>query len=70
MQDTPERTALYEKMTRMAAEEMPWIFGVHRQNYVLKHSWLKNYIITDFEAGTEQYLDVDVEAKKVALEKL
>ncbi len=70
MQDSPERTALYEKMTRMAAEEMPWIFGVHRQNYVLKHSWLKNYIITDFEAGTEQYLDVDVEAKKVALEKL
>ncbi len=70
MQDTPERTALYEKMTRMAAEEMPWIYGVHRQNYVLKHSWLKNYVITDFEAGTEKYLDVDLAAKKVALEKL
>tara|TARA_R110000868_G_scaffold86182_10_gene241749 strand:+ start:2203 stop:3981 length:1779 start_codon:yes stop_codon:yes gene_type:complete len=70
MQDTPERTALYEKMVRMAAEEMPWIYGVHRQNYVLKHSWLKNYVITDFEAGSEQYLDVDLAAKKTALEKL
>lgn len=70
MQDTPERTALYEKMVRMAAEEMPWIYGVHRQNYVLKHGWLKNYVITDFEAGTEQYLDIDLDAKKIALEKL
>lgn len=70
MQDTPERTALYEKMTRMAAEEMPWIYGVHRQSYVLKHAWLKNYVITDFDAGTAQYLDVDLAAKKTALDKL
>lgn len=70
MQDTPERTALYEKMVRMAAEETPWIYGVHRQNYVLKHSWLKNYVITDFDAGTAAYLDVDLAAKKAALEKL
>lgn len=70
LQDSPERTALYEKMVRMAAEETPWIFGVHRQSYVLKHNWLKNYVITDFDAGTAQYLDVDLEAKNNALENL
>ncbi|MBT3234469.1 MAG: hypothetical protein HN353_00805 [Bdellovibrionales bacterium] len=64
MQDTPERTALYEKMNRMAAELVPWIFGVHRQSYVLFHGWLKNYIQSDFDAGVAQYLDVDLEKKK------
>lgn len=64
MQDSPERTALYEKLNKMAAEEVPWIYGVHRQSYLIKHSWLKNYITTDFEAGQDQYLDIDLDVKK------
>ncbi len=68
MQDTPERTALYEKLARIAAEEVPWIFGVHRQSYVLKHGWLKNHIVSDFDWGSVQYLNVDVN-KKVELSK-
>lgn len=70
MQDSPERTALYEKMNRMAAEEIPWIFGVHRQTYLLKHSWMKNYVQSDFEHGNAQYLNVDLAKKKEMLEKL
>ena len=70
MQDGPERTALYEKMNRMAAEEVPWIFLVHRQSFVVKHGWLKNYISTDFEAGISQYFDVDKKLKKETLKKL
>lgn len=69
MQDSPERTALYEKMNRMAAEEMPWIFGVHRQSFLLKQGWLKNYVPTDFDSGIAQYLDIDLEKKKELLEK-
>ncbi len=69
MQDSPERTALYEKMTRLAAEEAPWIYGVHRQSYLLKQGWLKNYIPTDFDSGIVQYLDIDLEKKKELLEK-
>lgn len=70
MQDSPERTALYEKLNRIAAEEVPWIYGVHRQSFVLKHAWLKNYIATDFDAGQEQFLNVDVEKKAELSEKL
>lgn len=70
MQDSPERTALYEKMYRMAAEEVPWVYGVHRQTFLLHHGWLKNYISTDFEAGRAQYLDLDLNKKSELLKKL
>lgn len=70
MQDSPERTALYEKMNRMAAEEMPLIFGVHRQTFVVKHGWIKNYIATDFDAGIAKYIDIDEKNKAEVLDKL
>ena len=65
MQDSPERTALYEKLNRMAAESVPLIYGVHRQTYLLKHGWVKNFINTDFEAGVAKYLNIDLEVRKI-----
>ncbi|OUR96133.1 hypothetical protein A9Q84_07160 [Halobacteriovorax marinus] len=70
MQDSPERTALYEKMNRIAADQAPWIYGVHRQNFTLRHSFLKNYMSTDFETGQAQYLNIDSKLKVKVLEKL
>lgn len=70
MQNSPERTALYEKMNRMAAEEMPLIFGVHRQTFVVKHGWIKNYIATDFDAGIAKYIDIDENNKAKVLDTL
>ncbi|MBT7610397.1 MAG: hypothetical protein HN576_11620 [Bacteriovoracaceae bacterium] len=70
MQDSPQRTALYEKMNRIVAEQVPWVFGVHRQSFVLQHSWLKNYISADFNAGQAQYLNIDLTKKKDMTSKL
>jgi ABC-type transport system substrate-binding protein len=70
MQDSPERTALYEKMYVMAAEDVPWIFGVHRTAVTLFHGWLKNYKYTEFTNAQAQYLNVDLEAKKELASKL
>lgn len=70
MQASLERTALYEKMNRMAAEEMPLIFGVHRQTFVVKHGWIKNYVATDFDAGIAKYIDIDEKKKAEVLDKL
>lgn len=64
MQDSPERTALYERMNRLVAEEVPWVFGVHRQDFSLVHGWVKNFIPSDFDAGRATYLNVDVEKKR------
>ena len=63
MQDSPERTKLYEKMNKMVAEEVPIIYGVHRQNYTLKQTWMKNFVASDFDAGRSQYLNVDKATK-------
>ncbi len=70
MQDSPERTAIYEKLNRMAADQAPWLYGVHRQNYTIKHNWLKNYMATDFESGQAQYLNVNLEEKKKTVKNL
>ncbi|RLA64015.1 MAG: hypothetical protein DRQ88_01185 [Epsilonproteobacteria bacterium] len=70
MQDSPERTALYEKMYRIAAEQVPWIFGVHRQNFILRHGFLKNYVASDFDQGSAQYLNIDLKKKAEILKKL
>ena len=70
MQHSPERTALYEKLNEMIAEEAPWIFGVHRTSFVVRHSWLENFKFTTFDHGTAKYLGVDLEKKKEIYPKL
>ena len=70
LQDSPERTALYEKMSRIAAEQVPWIFGVHRQSFIMKHSWLKNYLNADVGADRAEYLNINLDKKKEMVEKL
>ncbi len=70
LQDSPERTALYEKMSRIAAEQVPWVFGVHRQSFIMKHSWLKNYLSSDVGADRAEYVNIDLEQKKKMVEKL
>ncbi len=69
LQDSPERTAKYEEMNKYVGEQVPWIYGVHRRNYVIAQGWLKNYITSDFEAGQAQYLNVDLKEKEKLLEK-
>jgi len=70
MADSPERTALYEKMYKMAAEEVPIIFGFHRVGYGLKHGWLKNHKITEFDHGVAKYYNIDLSEKSKLLKNL
>ena len=64
LQDSPERTALYEKINEMVALEVPWIFSFHRTKYYVAHAWLKNYKFMEFNHTQFQYLNVDLEVKK------
>lgn len=70
MQPSPERTALYKKLAQTYSEEVPWILGVHRTSFVVKHGWLKNYKFATFNYGNAKYWDVDLEKKKQLIDKL
>ena len=70
MGNSSARTKLYEQMSLMAAEEVPLLFGVHRQKYVLTHSWITNYIVSDFSLGNSQYVDIDINKKRETMKKL
>lgn len=69
MQDSPERTARYEKLNKYLAEEAVSLFGVHRQAYTLIQGWLKNYRASDLHHDNIQYLNIDTEKKKELLKK-
>lgn len=64
MQDSPERTALYEKLNEMSALDCPWVFGFHRTKLYLAQAWLKNFKFMEFQHTQWQYLNVDLEVKK------
>src|SRR5690606_13349502 len=69
LQDSPERTAMYEKLNELAAQETPWIYGFHRTDIYLVQSWLKNYKFMEFNHTQFQYLSVDLEVKKEIIKK-
>ncbi len=64
MQNSPERTARYEKLNQMLAEEAVAIFTVHTQIYTLQQGWLKNFHDTDFIHDFYQYLNIDLIEKQ------
>ncbi len=64
MQDSPERTAMYEKLNEMVALDLPWVIGFHRTDIYLAQAWLKNYKHMEFNHSQFQYLNVDLEVKK------
>ncbi len=64
MPDSPERSRLYRKMSRIVIKDCPWIFMHHPMSYGLVHSWMKNYKPHDFPYGMEKYYRIDVEARK------
>lgn len=69
MQDSPARTAAYEKLNRYIADQAISLFGVHRQAYTLEHGWLKNYRASDLHHDSVQYLNIDTAKKEELLKK-
>jgi oligopeptide transport system substrate-binding protein len=69
MPDSPERTQLYRKAERLAIEDCPGVFLLHRVAYGLRHDWSLNYKPGIFNYGTSKFRNVDpvrrAEYKKV-----
>lgn len=67
MQNSPARTAIYEKLNRFLADEAVAIFTVHTQSYILQQKWIKNYHDSDFIYDFHQYINIDQAEKVKAL---
>ena len=68
MQDSPARTAKYERMAAIVVEDCPWIFMYQPMSFALKHDWIKNYLPHDFPYGMGKYLRIDPRARRAWLE--
>ena len=67
MPDSPERNALYRRMSNLVLVYGPWRMAVHRlQNHLLQ-PWVAGYKKHPFVMTTWRYLDVDVAQRDAAL---
>ena len=63
MQQSPERDKIYAEAAQIAAEDCPWIMGVHRLSYALEQPWLLTRVFRDIGAGYTKYLDIDTKMR-------
>jgi oligopeptide transport system substrate-binding protein len=61
MPDSPERTALYQRMVRILWVYNPWRVNSQLTNSILIHPWVIGYKKHPFAHAPWRYLDVDVE---------
>ncbi len=66
MPDSPERTQLYQQMTKLFLVYAPWRLGVHRVQTHLDQPWLLNYRKHPILYEAWKYLDLDLEMQRKA----
>jgi oligopeptide transport system substrate-binding protein len=59
MPDSPERTAIYDKMVKMLWVDNPWRVNFLRQDTILTHPWVLGYKKHPFAHEPWRYLDID-----------
>ncbi len=59
MQDSPERTAIYQQMAAIVIEDAPWIFLTHPLSFGLFQPWFQNFKPHDFPYPNMKYYKVD-----------
>ena len=64
--DSPQRTALYARMSRLIEGYAPWIVRTHPLEATLLHPWVRNYRRHPVENTVWRYLDIDAAARTAA----
>ncbi len=62
MDDSEQRTIIYEEMNRLLGDMVPMIFLNHKNHLVLCQSWV-SYIWTSFNYDLVQYMNIDSDIK-------
>lgn len=63
LNDGPERSALYKKMSEHLVEEAPWIYQVHRIYFYMSHGWLKNFKKNELSHSYGKFYRIDQDEK-------
>lgn len=66
MPDSPQRTQLYQQMTKLFLVYAPWKLGVHRVQTHLNQPWLLNYMKHPIMHQAWKYFDVDLDMQRKA----
>jgi ABC-type transport system substrate-binding protein len=61
--DSPERTALFDKMTELIIAYAPWRLTEHRWEDQLLQPWVGPYFPHPIKGQVWQYVDVDMSAR-------
>jgi ABC-type transport system substrate-binding protein len=64
--DSPARTALYQRMSRLVEGYAPWVLRTHPLEISLVHPWLQYYKRHPVENTTWRYLDIDTSLQSKA----
>ncbi|MFQ5504037.1 MAG: ABC transporter substrate-binding protein [Planctomycetota bacterium] len=67
MEDSPERTRLYEAMAHIASDQVPWITRAHRIRPNLRQPWLQGFKYTETSYQYWRYAGVDAELRRKKL---
>ena len=68
-----ETREIYRQLERMAMEDYPGVFTLHRVSYVLKHDWFENHKVHVFAHGAfgkSKYYKIDLEKRNAYKELL
>jgi oligopeptide transport system substrate-binding protein len=69
MEDSPERTELYEQMAHMVGDEVPWVTRVHRIKQNLQQPWLGGFKYTEVNEHYWRYASIDKDMREQAVEE-
>jgi ABC-type transport system substrate-binding protein len=64
MKESPERTAMYEKMRDMVLEDVPYCGSMARTRFYAINPWMKNYKPSEDFFNWTKYIDVDDSKRK------
>lgn len=59
MDNTPERLQLIKKAKYQLQKDLPFTFMYHPTDYILRHSWLKNYFPNGIMHNTYKFYDIN-----------
>ena len=63
MPDSPERSRLFDRMTKVVIAYAPWRLTYHLLEDSVRHKWVKTYVPHPIRSEWWQYIDIDLGAR-------